>query len=150
MERIVRSVDFERVLASPIQARSAHFAVHFLDGRPSTGAKAAPAAVRSELSTAQALKQGKAVDDSAVACWLGAVVPKRHARRAVTRNLVKREIRCAAGAQPDLRAGLWVVRLRSPFDPLRFPSASSSALRDDVGRELSQLMADAARRAARG
>lgn len=147
--RIVRSVDFERVLGTPAQARSAHFAVHFLDSRPSTGQKAPPAAVEPKLSTGQAQEEGKAVDDSPDACWLGAVVPKRHARRAVTRNLLKRQIRSVADARADLRAGLWVVRLRSPFDKARFASAVSEALREDVGRELTQLMADAARRAAR-
>lgn len=91
---------------------------------------------------------GKPVDESPSGCWLGAVVPKRHARRSVTRNLLKRQIREAAGAQASLQAGLWVVRLRSPFDKNRFASAASDALREEAGRELSRLMADAVRRAA--
>lgn len=88
------------------------------------------------------------MDESPAGCWLGAVIPKRHARRSVTRNLLKRQIREAAKAEARLQAGLWVVRLRSPFDRERFASAASEALRDEAGRELSRLMADAVRRTA--
>jgi len=145
--RIVRSVDFERVLGSPIRARSAHFAVHYLESRPSQPAKPRPRALSAELSTDQAPEEGMAVDDLVPqACWLGAVVPKRHARRAVTRTLIKRQIRHAASVQSGLAHGLWVVRLRSPFDRVAFPSAASDALRASAGAELAVVLADAARR----
>ena len=63
--------------------------------------------------------------------WLGLVVPKRHARRAVTRNLLKRQLRAAMGRHgASLPAGLWVVRLRAPFDRAEFLSPGSTALRD--------------------
>lgn len=150
--RIVRSADFERVLGTPAHARSAHFAVHYLRSGPSVARKPASAVLDTKLSTGQAPEEGKPVDELPQAppsgCWLGAVVPKRHARRSVTRNLLKRQIRAAAAAQASLQAGLWVVRLRSPFDRGRFASAASDALRDEAGRELSRLMADAVRRAA--
>jgi ribonuclease P protein component len=90
------------------------------------------------------------VDEAAVeaplqGCWLGGVVPKRHARRAVTRSLLKRQIRAAFVAQATaaslpLPAGLWVVRLRAPFDVKQFPSASSEALRAAARDELAQLL----------
>ena len=81
------------------------------------------------------------------AVWLGAVVPKRHARRSVTRTLLKRQIRSAvAGQQVALAAGLWVVRLRAPFDRAVFVSAASDALRQAARDELQQLMASAAQR----
>ena len=68
---------------------------------------------------------------------LGAVVPKRHARRAVTRTLLKRQIRSVAlRRRADLRAGIWVVRLRSPFDRTVFVSAASDALRASARAEL--------------
>ncbi|MEO8156002.1 MAG: ribonuclease P protein component [Rhizobacter sp.] len=143
----MRSVDFERVLGSPIRARSVHFAVHYLEGRPSRPAKASSPAVSTELSTAVAPQEGAAVDDSGPdACWLGTVVPKRHARRSVTRTLLKRQIRHAAAAQTGLAHGLWVVRLRSPFDRALFTSAASDALRHCAGDELAVVLADAARR----
>jgi ribonuclease P protein component len=148
--RIVRSADFERVLGAPIHARSPHFAVHYLHSRPSAPKKPPSGADARKLSTGEAPERGKPVDESPAGCWLGAVIPKRHARRSVTRNLLKRQIREAATAQAGLRAGLWVVRLRSPFDRERFASAASEALRDEASLELSKLMADAARRAAGG
>ena len=73
--------------------------------------------------------------------WLGSVVPKRHAKRSVTRNLLKRQIRAAFdGRDAELAAGLWVVRLRAPFDRKQFPSASSDALRLAARTELAQLV----------
>ena len=78
--------------------------------------------------------------------WLGLVVPKRHARRAVTRTLLKRQIRAVAAAcAPALEPGLWVVRQRSPFDPTQFPSAASDALKDAARAELRALFERAAR-----
>ena len=94
------------------------------------------------------------VDDSADpvppdAVWLGAVVPKRHAKRSVTRTLLKRQIRSAVmGQQAALAQGLWVVRLRAPFDRKTFVSAASEALKRAARDELEQLLASAAQRVA--
>jgi ribonuclease P protein component len=78
--------------------------------------------------------------------WLGLVVPKRHARRAVTRTLVKRQIRnVAADCAARLAPGLWVVRQRSPFDPKQYPSAASDALKEAARAELRALFERAAR-----
>lgn len=75
-------------------------------------------------------------------CWLGLVIPKRHARRSVTRSLLKRQIRAAATRQEAALAdGLWVVRLRTAFDPREFPSAASPALADAARTELATLFA---------
>ena len=81
--------------------------------------------------------------------WLGAVVPKRHAKRSVTRMLIKRQIRRSFGSQEAaLAAGLWVVRLRAPFDAATFRSAASEHLRDAAGAELDAALVQAAARAA--
>jgi ribonuclease P protein component len=78
--------------------------------------------------------------------WLGLVVPKRHARRSVTRQLVRRQIRaCFEVAADRLDTGLWIVRLRAPFDRQRFPSAASAALRAAVRSELTDAFARASR-----
>ena len=73
--------------------------------------------------------------------WIGAVVPKRHARRAVTRSLLKRQIRGAferhAAALP---LGQWLVRLRAPFAPRQFVSARSTALAEAARGELDLLL----------
>ena len=80
--------------------------------------------------------------------WLGLVVPKRHARRSVTRSLFKRQIRAALGRHAGLlEAGLWVVRLRAPFTKLKYPSAASEALQRAARAELDGRFAGAARRA---
>ena len=149
--RIVRSADFERVLGSPSRVRSSHFAVHYIAARPSQPAKPAKVLARAlptdsaELSTGGAQVIPRPVDDLVAdglpeAAWLGAIVPKRHAKRAVTRSLLKRQIRAAFNNLPSLPAGLWVVRLRTPFDRKLFPSASSEALRAAAHDELSALV----------
>jgi ribonuclease P protein component len=70
-------------------------------------------------------------------------VPKRHAKRAVTRTLIKRQIRSAAQRIDDgaggLEPGLWVVRLRAPFDRMLFTSAASSVLRSAARVEIDAL-----------
>lgn len=77
--------------------------------------------------------------------YSGAIVPKRWARRAVTRNLIKRQIRQAMLAHPPaLSDGLAVVvRQRAAFDPSRFVSSSSSMLRAAVRQELAELLVKA-------
>jgi len=152
--RLLRSTDFERVLRSRSRASSAHFAVHHMPDRPSVPARPVRKSEKSasgELSTGTIPESSPAVDDlprsAPDAVWLGAVVPKRHARRSVTRTLLKRQIRSAvAGQQVALAAGLWVVRLRAPFDRAVFVSAASDALRQAARDELQQLMASAAQR----
>ena len=71
---------------------------------------------------------------------IGAVVPKRWAKRAVTRNTIRRQIYALAahhgGPEP---ANARVVRLRKTFDTRAFPSASSLALKTAVRLELQQL-----------
>ena len=157
IHRLLRSVDFERVLRTRTQANTAHFAVHHVSDWPSLPAYARPKSVSAEpstpeLSTGAQAQVNPPVDGSlpASAVWFGAVVPKRHARRAVTRTLLKRQIRVAVSMQQaSLACGLWVVRLRAPFDRTAFPSAASDALNCAARDELEQLFSAAARRASR-
>ena len=82
--------------------------------------------------------------------WLGTVVPKRHAKRAVTRNLLKRQMRAVVQhAAAGLPPGLWVLRLKAPFDKQQFPSAASAPLRALARSELCTLLQRAMQRAAR-
>ena len=68
-------------------------------------------------------------------------MPKRHARRAVTRSLLKRQIRSAFERHAAaLAGGLWLVRLRSPFATQDFPSAASAALARAARGELDRLL----------
>jgi ribonuclease P protein component len=143
VRKLVRSADFERVLGAPSRARSTHFAVHHLASAPS---RPRP----SKLSTDHAPVAGKPVDNSlaeAGSLWLGTVVPKRLARRAVTRNLVKRQMRAAVLRHASqLPRGLWVLRLRSAFGTDRFPSAASTALQSALREELESVLQRAAAR----
>ena len=72
--------------------------------------------------------------------WIGAVVPKRHAKRAVTRNGIKRQIYAVSAAfEERLPAAAHVVRLRMEFARKEFASAWSDALKASVRGELLQL-----------
>lgn len=126
-------------------ARSPHFMVHFLPG----GASGA------ELSTGVVPGGDDPVDDfvdSPCGSWrLGLVVPKRHARRAVTRNAVKRQLRAAVSLRLlGLPPGDWVVRLRAPIPKKDFPSARSETLLNLLRGEINAVLDDAQRRALRG
>ena len=116
----------------PACARSAHFAVHHV----ATGVTAR------DLSTGADPAAVGSVDESTPReLRLGSVVPKRHARRSVTRSLIKRQIRAAVGRHAErLAAGCWVVRLKGPFDGERWPSAASRSLRDSARDELDAIL----------
>jgi ribonuclease P protein component len=152
--RIVRPADFEKVLGAPQRSRSAHFAVHYVAGAPSRARAASVVTdepvcepvvqqLSPELSTSTASTVSPLVDGCQH--WLGLVVPKRHARRAVTRNLIKRQLRAAMVRHvADLPAGLWVVRLRTPIDREQFLSPSSEMLRAVAHGEAEALFHKAA------
>ena len=77
--------------------------------------------------------------------WVGALIPKRWAKRAATRNAIKRQIYTVSQAfATTLPAAAHVVRLRAAFDRARFVSASSDALKQEVRGELQELFARAA------
>ncbi|MGY0196687.1 ribonuclease P protein component [Leptothrix sp. BB-4] len=127
---------FQAVLATRPCSRSAHFMLHY---RPVD-----------KLSTARPDPQAPSVDESEAQARvnLGLVVPKRHAKRAVTRNLVRREARAQMTHNVCLLPpGDWVLRLRAPFDRNAYSSAASAALLSVVREEMSRLIADGARAA---
>jgi ribonuclease P protein component len=128
--RTLRAAQFPAALSAPRRAQSAHFVIQ----HAAIGAQ--------DLSTADAPSVARSVDDSAGWGW---VVPKRHARRAVTRNLIRRQLRAALRRHATkLEAGLWLLRLRAGFDVAQFPSAASPALRRAVSAEIDGLLARAA------
>lgn len=151
--RILRSTDFQRVLAVPPRSRSTHFAAHHVPACPSLPAKPLRKALSTELSTGDAPSCPPPVDDQPAAPppaspqgqWLGLVVPKKHARRAATRNLIKRQMRAVmAGLGGGLPAGLWVLRLKAPFDRQQFHSPASAMLLQAARDELQLLLQRAA------
>ena len=144
--RSLKSADFAAALSAKVLSKTPHFVLHHLAAEPvsSLGRKKAPQLP--ELSTDAAPKWPRAVDNSGTTNggWLGLVVPKRHARRAVTRSLLRHQLRAHADFYQDrLPHGQWVLRLRAPFDPRQYPSAASTALQDAARAELAQVFANA-------
>lgn len=76
--------------------------------------------------------------------WLGAMVPKRWAKRAVTRNAIRRQIYSVGSLfEVDLGVAAHVVRLRSGIDRRSFHSCSSDRLKAVIRDELNMLFAAA-------
>lgn len=125
VQRLLTRPQFQAVLSGRTLARTSHFALHYV-ALP-LPADAAPTAEHTPLF-------------AGTGPWLGAMVPKRWAKRAVTRNTIKRQIYNVSSVfQPQLQAGAHLVRLRSGFDRAQFVSASSDALKAAVRLELQQL-----------
>ena len=138
--RLLHKSDFERVLAVPPCSRSAHFAVHYLQARPGVPGKPAGAVLCTDDAPVSDIPVDKLPDGH----WLGNVIPKRHAARSVTRNMLRRQVRAAMERHvQSLRPGLWLVRLRQPFARKTFASADSKALRSAASAELDRLFARA-------
>jgi ribonuclease P protein component len=116
------------VLAGGTVARTAHFALHRAD-------LDVPAVQQAASAPSVALFRVQDV-------WLGAMVPKRWAKQAVTRNAIKRQIYTVSlDFESALPAAAHVVRLRSGFARAQFVSATSELLKAAVRQELQQLFA---------
>lgn len=140
----LKSADFASALAAPVLGKSPHFALHHLPVRPRSADARKPKRLVLELSTDAAPNGSPDVDNMSEPgqWWLGLVVPKRHAKRSVTRSLIKRQMRAHADTHRGrLPPGQWVVRLRAPFEPRRFTSAASPQLRDAAFEELARVFA---------
>lgn len=120
VQRLKSRQQFQAVMSGAPVAKTPHFALH------RAALDAVPAGV-SLFPVADA--------------WLGVLLPKRWARRAVTRNAIRRQIYELTRAQADrLPQAAWVVRLRSEFSRKQFVSASSDPLKRAVRAELEQLL----------
>jgi len=76
-----------------------------------------------------------------IASRIGAVVPKRWAKKAVTRNLIKRQIYAIAIENTNGFACTdVVVRLKKTFPRTEYISACSIALKRAIRQELQQLI----------
>lgn len=74
------------------------------------------------------------------------MVPKRHAKRAVTRNLLKRQMRAGfARHAVNLPPGLWLLRLHAGFAVADYPSARSEALAQAARHEIERLLGGASK-----
>ncbi len=147
----LQASDFQRALGSRPVSRTAHFVLHALPW---------PAPAVDKLSTGPGRQAPSLVDDLSASAsddtaplpvqWrLGLVLPKKQARRSVTRSLIRHQAREALrrhapavlGATPASAQAVngWVVRLKTPFDRQQYPSAASDALKLAVRQELDEL-----------
>ena len=127
-------------------SRTPHFALHRVALQPNSEPSSAPkAAANSQEMASQAGSQDLskplfAVQDT----WLGVIVPKRWAKRAVTRNTIKRQIYAVSTASGcAMPVAAHVVRLRAGFDRAEFVSATSDKLKIAIRAELQQLFSGA-------
>jgi ribonuclease P protein component len=143
MQRLRTREQYEAVLAGATVARSAHFALH----RCPLQAAGDPALPVPEPVPAVPTGPGSVRSQALFAVqapWIGAVVPKRWAKRAVTRNTIKRQIYAMAqDAAAALPPAAHVVRLRAGFDRQRYPSATSEPLKRAIRHELAGLFSKA-------
>ena len=129
MQRLQTRPQFQAALAGRTLARTAHFALHCCP--------LAANAAQLQSESAPPLFPHDGV-------WLGAMVPKRWAKRAVTRNAIKRQIySLSSELETTLAHQAHVVRLRAAFDRAQYVSATSDALKRAVRSELQQLFSRA-------
>ncbi|HIV72326.1 MAG TPA: ribonuclease P protein component [Candidatus Aquabacterium excrementipullorum] len=151
------SADFQQALGTRPVARSAHFTVHF--AVPSLERRAPRSTVSAllepDLSTGEGHEVVEPVDEVRThhRVWrLGLVLPKRMARRSVTRSLIKHQARQlwrehaaaleqAGWLDAERPAGNWVLRLKAPWPVKEFPSAASEPLKQAVRAELQAMLA---------
>ena len=122
MQRLKTRPQFQAVLAGELVSKSSHFVLHRLE-----------LGVLKEASNTSLF--------FVCGTWIGAMAPKRWAKRAVTRNAIKRQIYTVCAkleAAPGDTA--FLVRLRREFSRKDFVSASSVALKDAVKAELQALV----------
>ncbi|CAN7635155.1 ribonuclease P protein component [Acidovorax sp. LjRoot129] len=155
MQRLKTRPQFQAAMAGGTISRTAHFVLHrlVLDAESNVATADPPASVAPTGPGSLPPVQGpQALFAVQSGVWLGAMVPKRWARRAVTRNTIKRQI-YTVGSTFEARLeqvapqSAHVVRLRSAFDRKQFVSATSDQLKQAVRTELLQLFGHATRRA---
>lgn len=142
MQRLKTRPQFQAAMAGGIVSRTPHFALHrlVLDA----DVPATPPSGPGGLPSVQA---PQALFGVVPAPWLGAMTPKRWARRSVTRHAIQRQIYVLGDEYaPQLGCAAYVVRLRATFDRKQFISATSDLLKQAVRAELHQLFAYAVRR----
>ena len=122
--------EFDGVLENNTQIRSAYFVLHYRI---------------KFLSTKTSYECCSSVDKRlSEGAKLGLIIPKRFARSAVTRSLIKRRCRAQISAFiPELPVGCWIIRLKRPIDSKQWKSSSSPELKKFISMELQSLFSKA-------
>jgi ribonuclease P protein component len=136
VQRLKTRVQFQAVMAGrTIVSKTAHFALHRMELDAPVVAPTEPGPGSERLKALFVVREP----------WIGALIPKRWAKRAVTRNAIKRQIYSVSQTvDPPLPVAAHVVRLRAGFDRKQFESATSEALKRAVRAELQELFSRAA------
>jgi len=128
VDHLRHRADFQAVMAAEVVSRTPHFVLHRRLASPTLTMPGTDA-----MDPPPDVLLGRS--------RVGAVLPKRLARRAVTRNALKRQIYNVMTAfESRLPLGDHVVRLRAPFDRGQFVSATSAQLKQAARLELEQLL----------
>jgi ribonuclease P protein component len=156
VQRLKTRAQYEAAMAGGTVSRTAHFVLHRAPSSPQNVIPAQVALRHPREGGDPGLPDPDALDSRlrgkdgggvlrVEEVSIGAVVPKRWAKRAVTRNGIKRQIyNVSATFETRLPAAAHVVRLRADFARKQFPSAWSDALKAAVRGELLQLFERAA------
>lgn len=126
--------------------RSAHFVLHMapLSALSATSAATHKKALNAALDAASesaALQEPRIGQNTLSCATVGVICPKRWAKRAVTRNTIKRQIYAVSSElQAQLPAACLVLRLAHGFSREQFISATSAALKSSVREELLGLL----------
>lgn len=146
MQRLKTRAQFQAVMAAGVCARTPHFVLHCLT-LDSRSCEAAPSSqdATGPGNLPQALFAVAGADMPTI--WMGPLVPKRWARRSVTRHLLRRQVYAVAAEYAEQLPAhtAYVVRLRAEFSRKQFVSASSELLRRAVRAELQRLFGYATR-----
>ena len=133
MQRLKTRPQFQAVLNGRLIAKTEHFALHSVDvsgNDPNTSP-----------STMSDAEKKRVALFPLPTTWIGAMAPKRWAKRAVTRNVIKRQIYTLSGEfSSDLPAAVFLIRLRREFSRNEFISAQSKSLKEAVCFELQTLL----------
>jgi ribonuclease P protein component len=133
MQRLKTRAQFQAVLNSSVIAKTEHFVLHRRVWSAPTDAPATGDLPKTDADTP--------VELFTDGVWIGAMAPKRCAKRAVTRNAVKRQIYALAWLHmTGWCSAAFLVRLRKEFSKKLFPSASSACLVQAIRAELTTLM----------
>ncbi|MCG2594620.1 ribonuclease P protein component [Ramlibacter sp. XY19] len=146
MQRLKTRAQFEAAMAGGTISRTPHFVLHRCSLDALSASPRPPSEQPGPAGSLPVSAKGRgsagptALFVVADQPWIGAVVPKRWAKRAVTRNGIKRQIYSVSSAfEARLPVAALVVRLRTDFARKEFPSAWSDALKSVVRAELQQL-----------
>jgi ribonuclease P protein component len=126
VEHLKKWSEFQAVMQAGSVARTTHFVLH--EWKPPVIS-----------STGSGYEKAPTLFVDGVLA-IGALTPKRWAKRAVTRNLIRRQIHAISQEfVSSLHPTAYVVRQRAAFKLDTFVSASSVALKQTVREELHQL-----------